>query len=269
MARYVIGDLQGCLEPLQRLLHLLKFKSDRDQLFFAGDLVNRGPQSLEVLRLLRSLHSNAATVLGNHDLHLLAHHFDPQRPLRKGDTLQAILNAPDREALIEWLLQQPLALQPAQSDALIVHAGIVPQWDAAQTLALAHQTSLALQQRPAAMLGAMYGNEPDLWNEDLSGADRHRFVINALTRLRFCLPDGKINLKLKCAPAEAPTPWQPWFEHTHRRSAATRVIFGHWSALGFMRRPRLIALDTGCVWGGQLTAIDLDNDAQPAWQVSC
>lgn len=269
MARYAIGDVQGCLAPLQQLLREMRFSADRDELFFAGDLVNRGPDSLGVLRLVRSLADNARTVLGNHDLHLLAHHFDPGRTLRPGDTLQDVLDAPDREPLMEWLLSRPLLVLDAGPGDLFVHAGLIPQWSVPQALELAGETARALRAAPREFLARMYGNQPDRWRDDLAGADRERFAVNVFTRLRYCSADGTVNLRLKDAPGNAPPPWRPWFSHAGRASAAVRVVFGHWSTLGLRREPNLLALDTGCVWGGQLTAVNLDDPEAPPVQVHC
>ncbi|MDR2216599.1 MAG: symmetrical bis(5'-nucleosyl)-tetraphosphatase [Nevskiaceae bacterium] len=269
MARYAIGDVQGCGAPLRALLRKLRFSADRDELWFTGDLVNRGPQSLEVLRLVRALSGNARTVLGNHDLHLLAHHFDPARPLRAGDTLQQVLQAPDREALMHWLLEQPLVIHDPRSADFLVHAGLLPQWTLAQTKALADETSQALRADPAAFLVGMYGAKPDRWSDSLTGMSRWRFTINVLTRLRYCDAAGTLNLKRKDSPDNAASRWRPWFEHRTPRSARTRVIFGHWSTLGLLQRPGLLGLDTGCVWGGALTAINLDDPEAPPMQLPC
>jgi bis(5'-nucleosyl)-tetraphosphatase (symmetrical) len=264
MARYAVGDVQGCNDELQALLAKLKFRPDRDRLVFVGDLVNRGPRSLEVLRFVKALRANAQSVLGNHDLHLLAHYFDRGRAMHKGDTLQAVLDAPDCKALVEWLLSLPLTLHDAARDELVVHAGVIPQWTAADAAAHGERASRALREDPAKFLGDMYGNEPDAWSEELKKKDRLRFTINVLTRMRYCTADGRVNLKLKDAPGEAPAPFAPWFSHARRASAGTRVVFGHWSTLGLLQREKLLALDTGCVWGGSLTAIDLDDaDARP------
>ncbi|MFM1886583.1 MAG: hypothetical protein RL026_1740 [Pseudomonadota bacterium] len=269
MARYAIGDLQGCHAELLALLGRLGFAADRDQLLFTGDLVNRGPESLRTLRTVRALvqAGNAVTVLGNHDLHLVAHCVDRERPLRKGDTLQPVLDAPDRAALCDWLLQQPLALHDAARNELLLHAGLVPQWDAALALAAATEASRALREDPAAFIAGMYGNEPRQWRDDLPRRERLRFTVNVLTRLRFCTADGLVDLKLKGAPDSVAAPWLPWFRHAGRASRGTRVIFGHWSTLGLLREPGVLALDTGCVWGGLLTAVDLDDPQRPPVQV--
>jgi bis(5'-nucleosyl)-tetraphosphatase (symmetrical) len=269
LPRYAIGDVQGCVEPLQRLLRKMRFSADRDELIFAGDLVNRGPDSLEVLRQVRALDGNARTVLGNHDLHLLAHHFEPSRTFRKGDTLRQVLEAPDREPLMDWLLSRPLLIFDASRNDLFVHAGLVPQWTVQQAQALAAETERALRATPRDFLLRMYGNQPDRWRKDLAAADRERFTINVLTRLRYCSADGTINLKLKDSPERTPAPWLPWYAHADRASAKVRVVFGHWSTLGLLRENNLLAMDTGCVWGGTLSAVNLDDPQAPPVQVPC
>ena len=260
MTRYAIGDLQGCDEELRALLARLKFSADRDRLWFVGDLVNRGPGSLAALRLVRALADNAVVVLGNHDLHLLALAHGVHRR-RRSDTLDEVLAARDREVLLEWLLACPLA--HAEGTDLMVHAGLVPQWSAAQTLALAHEVEAALRRDPRALFEQMYGNEPERWDEGLTGAARLRFIINVLTRLRLCTADGRVDLSVKGAPPRSPSPLRPWFEHRRRASRSVRVIFGHWSALGLVQRANVVGLDTGCVWGGALTALDLDAERPP------
>lgn len=265
MARIAIGDLQGCLAELQALLKDIRFSADRDQLWFVGDLVNRGPDSLAVLRLVRALGANARVVLGNHDLHLLAVAFGSRRKLREDDTLEAILSAADRHALLEWLLLQPLAV--SEGADLMVHAGVVPQWSAAEVLEYAGEVERALQADPQPLFDAMYGNKPDCWSADLEGGDRLRFIINVLTRLRFCRPDGQIDLKMKGAPGSQEAGWMPWFEVPTRRSRNVRLVTGHWSTLGLVDRADLLALDTGCVWGGALSAASLDGAER--WSQPC
>ena len=260
MTRYAIGDLQGCDEELRALLARLKFSADRDQLWFVGDLVNRGPGSLETLRLVHALRDNAVVVLGNHDLHLLAVACGARRP-RRSDTLEDVLAAPDREGLLEWLLGRPLAA--AQGADLMVHAGVVPQWTVALTLSLAAEVGAALRRQPHTLFEHMYGNEPDRWDARLAGFERLRFVINVLTRLRVCSADGRVDLSVRGEAPPPTSPLRPWFEHPHRASRDARIIFGHWSALGLVQRPGVVGLDTGCVWGGALTALDLDSDRPP------
>ena len=269
MTRYAVGDVQGCDGELRALLARLKFSADRDELWFVGDLVNRGPGSLAALRLVHALRANATVVLGNHDLHLLAVACGARRR-RSSDTLDDVLAAADREPLLEWLLQRPLA-HAAGAD-LLVHAGVVPQWTAALTVSLAAEVSAAMRRDPYALFRQMYGNEPERWDERLSGSERLRFIINVLTRLRVCTADGRVDISLKSGPPPASSPLRPWFEHANRATRDVRVIFGHWSALGLVARAGVIGLDTGCVWGGALTAIDLDSDRPPvsvpcsAWQ---
>jgi bis(5'-nucleosyl)-tetraphosphatase (symmetrical) len=260
VTRYAIGDVQGCDEELRALLARLRFSADRDRLWFVGDLVNRGPGSLATLRLVRSLGDNAIVVLGNHDLHLLAVALGAHRR-RKSDTLDEVLAAPDRDELLEWLATRALA--HAEGNDLMVHAGLVPQWTPAQTLSLAAEVAAALWRDPRRLFEHMYGNEPDRWDDRLTGMNRLRFIINVLTRLRLCSADGRIDLSIKGEPPPPPSPLRPWFEFEKRETRQARVIFGHWSALGLVQGPGLLGLDTGCVWGGSLTAQDLDSDRPP------
>ncbi len=256
MARWAIGDVQGCGEELELLLAKIGFSAERDRIWFVGDLVNRGPRSLAVLRLARSLDANGVCVLGNHDLHLLAVAL-ADAPLRKNDTLQEILSAPDRERLLEWLLHRPLAHH--EDGDLLVHAGVAPQWSVSLTLALAEELQQALRGHPVRLLSRMYGNLPDQWKPTLSGIARLRFAINVLTRMRFCSLDGRIDFKHKGKPHTVGKHWVPWFQMPERASQDTRIVFGHWSALGFYRSAGVLGLDTGCVWGGALTAYNLDD----------
>jgi len=258
MARWAIGDVQGCCEELARI----RYSSDRDRLWFVGDLVNRGPCSLEALRLVRALGDNAVSVLGNHDLHLLAVALAGAR-LRKNDTLSDILDARDRDALLEWLLALPLAHFDPDHGDLLLHAGVLPQWSVAQTLELAREVERALQDDAPGLLSGMYGDQPDRWQPALTAPDRLRLTINVLTRLRFCTADGRVDFKQKGKPDSAPRPWLPWFRVAGRASRDQRIVFGHWSALGLHREPGILALDTGCVWGGALTAVNLDDPAVP------
>ncbi len=251
MPLYAIGDLQGCGDELDRLL--MKLPADA-QMIFVGDLINRGPQSLHCLRQVRSLcmAGRALAVLGNHDLHLLAVAAGI-RPHHDDDTFSDILKAPDRAVLIDWLRTCPLA--HFEAGALFVHAGVLPQWTLAQTLALAHEVAAGLRSPDhEKFLATMYGNEPARWTDTLSGADRHRCVINALTRLRLVDAQGTMNFRIKGPPADAPAGLVPWFDHPYRATRDTPVVFGHWSAVGLMNRPDAVCLDTGCVWGGALTA---------------
>ena len=265
MTRYAIGDVQGCGRELRALLKAIGFAADRDRLWFVGDLVNRGPASLETLRLIHALRDNAVVVLGNHDLHLLALALGADRR-RRSDTLDEVLAAPDRERLLEWLASCPLA--NAEGDDLMVHAGVVPQWSVAQTLELAAEVSRALARDAAGLYAHMYGDEPDQWDARLKGYARLRFIINTLTRMRLCTADGCIDLAMKGPPPRAPGELRPWFEHRGRRTRDARVIFGHWSALGLCVRNGVVGLDSGCAWGGTLTAFDLDAQREPI-EVPC
>ena len=264
---YLVGDLQGCCDPLERLLQTLDFSPSRDRLFVLGDLVNRGPDSLGVLRRLRALESSATCLLGNHDLHLLAIAHGVRKPHRS-DTLDAILQAPDREAWLHWLRQQRLAVWDA--GWLMVHAGVLPQWDAARTVALAGEVEAMLRSPDVGdFFTQMYGNEPAHWDDALTGVSRWRCVVNALTRLRFCKADGEMEFATKDGADAAPAGFMPWFEVPGRASAGTPVAFGHWSTLGLIDRPDLLALDTGCVWGGRLTAVRVDGGRREIVQVEC
>jgi bis(5'-nucleosyl)-tetraphosphatase (symmetrical) len=268
MARYAIGDIQGCCDELKALLVKARFSADRDELWFVGDLVNRGPQSLETLRFVRALGANATVVLGNHDLHLLALAFGSKRKSRDGDTLDAVLAASDRDQLLEWLLGRPLAVFDEPRGDFLVHAGLVPEWTPRVAAKLAREVEALLRQDARTLFDAMYGNKPDQWSDSLRGMDRLRFVINAFTRMRFCRRDGTVDLKAKGAPGEQHEDLMPWFDVPGRKSAEVRVICGHWSTLGLTRRRDLLALDTGCVWGGALTAVNLDVEAE-AIQLPC
>lgn len=261
MALYLIGDVQGCDEALGRLLDEIAFSPSRDTLVLLGDMVNRGPQSLAVLRRMIALEGSAHGLLGNHDLHLLAVAHGVRRPHRS-DTLDDILAAPDRAALLDWLRARPLALQ--MQGWLMVHAGVLPQWDAEQTLALAAELERELRGPDwVVFLHHMYGNRPDRWSGDLRGSDRLRVIVNALTRLRFCSAEGVMEFETKDSAASAPEGFMPWFEVPQRRSEGARIAFGHWSTLGNVPRRDLLALDTGCVWGGCLTAARLGHDGDP------
>jgi bis(5'-nucleosyl)-tetraphosphatase (symmetrical) len=258
MALYLIGDVQGCDAPLGRLLEKIAFSPSRDQLVLLGDLVNRGPESAAVLRRLMGLGGAAHCLLGNHDLSLLAAAHAGRAPHRN-DTMDSVLLAPDRAAMLDWLRHQRMAIH--EHGLLMVHAGVLPQWDGPQTLALAAEVEAVLRgpQLPE-FLAQMYGNEPAQWNDSLAGAARLRVIVNALTRLRFCTPQGVMNLKASGGLADAPPGLLPWFDVPGRRTAGLRVAFGHWSTLGFVRRPDLLSLDTGCVWGGCLSAWRLGSE---------
>jgi bis(5'-nucleosyl)-tetraphosphatase (symmetrical) len=265
MAHYLVGDVQGCDAALARLVDAIGFSPSRDTLFVLGDLVNRGPQSEQVLRRLTGYGASAQCLLGNHDLSLLALAHG-KRAAHRNDTLDALLAAPDRDALLDWLRHRPLALHA--HGLLMVHGGLLPQWDLALALQLAGEVEAALRgPQLADFLGAMYGNQPDRWDDALQGADRLRVVVNALTRLRFCTPDGRMDLKASGGVDAAPPGLLPWFDVPGRRSAGLRIAFGHWSTLGYVNRPDIIAMDTGCVWGGCLSALRLGDEALV--QVDC
>lgn len=264
---YLVGDLQGCCRPLERLLQTLDFSPSRDKLYVLGDLVNRGPDSLGVLKQLRSLGDAAVSLLGNHDLHLLAVAHGVRKPHRS-DTLNEILNADDREAWLEWLRQRPLAVW--EHGWLMVHAGVVPQWDAAKTVALAREVETMLRSQDLGdFLTQMYGNEPSRWSDDLTGVARWRCVVNCLTRVRFCQADGTMDFLTKEGLGATPAGYYPWFEVPGRLTEGVPIAFGHWSTLGLINRDDLMALDTGCVWGGQLTAVRVDGATREVIQVPC
>jgi bis(5'-nucleosyl)-tetraphosphatase (symmetrical) len=264
---YLIGDVQGCCDALERLLQRIDFSPSRDRLWLLGDLVNRGPQSLATLRKLAALGDAATCLLGNHDLHLLAAHHGVRRP-HNGDTLDDILAAPDRDTLMQWLRHQRMAV--FEAGWLMVHAGVVPQWSRDDTLALAAEVEAVLRGPDLpGFLHAMYGNEPARWDDGLSGTDRLRFTVNVLTRLRFCTADGHMDFKTKDGSGAAPAGYMPWFEVPGRKTADTPIAFGHWSTLGLLNEPMLLGLDTGCVWGGQLTAARVDGAAREIVQVAC
>ncbi|WP_293780252.1 symmetrical bis(5'-nucleosyl)-tetraphosphatase [uncultured Oxalicibacterium sp.] len=265
MTTYAIGDLQGCHGQLRCLLERIDAQSPDARLIFVGDIVNRGPASLATLRQVRALGTRARMVLGNHDLNLLAVACGLRTP-HASDTLDDILQAEDRDELVDWLRHQPLAF--AEDDFLFVHAGVLPQWTSTQTLSLAREVETALQSDDwVTFLRTMYGNAPAAWDDNLQGTDRLRIIVNALTRIRFCHNDGAMDLKTSEGVGNAPDGLTPWFDMPERRSSDTTIVFGHWSTLGLVMRPNLIALDTGCVWGGKLTAVNLQD--RSVIQVDC
>ena len=262
MALYLIGDVQGCDAALQRLLDKIDFSPSRDTLFMLGDLVNRGPDSARVLRRLMGYGSAAECLLGNHDLHLLALAQGVRRPNR-GDTISDVLAASDRDALLDWLRRQRLAmLEVIDGQALLmVHAGVLPGWTAQQAVALAGEVEAQLRGADAAdFLHQLYGDMPDTWSEALSGMARWRMIVNALTRLRFCDAAGRMEFATKEGAGAAPVGYQPWFDIVGRQTADVTVAFGHWSTLGPLQRQDVLALDTGCVWGGCLSAMRLGGN---------
>jgi bis(5'-nucleosyl)-tetraphosphatase (symmetrical) len=269
VAVYAIGDLQGCYDEFRALLDRLRFDPARDRLWLAGDLVNRGPGSLECLRFVRSLGASALTVLGNHDLHLLAVAADAGRGAKKGDTLDAVLDAPDRDELLAWLRMRPLLHEDRELGWTLIHAGLPPQWSVADAAVCARDVERVLAIDADAFYARMYGNEPDRWSPGLAGYDRLRFTVNCLTRLRYCTTDGTLLMKPKGPPEAAPPGAIPWFRVPGRRSAGERILFGHWSALGWHTEDGVVSLDTGCVWGGQLTALRLDAAGATPVCVDC
>lgn len=258
MATYAIGDLQGCHAELQDLLALTGFNSQRDRLWLVGDLVNRGPASLEVLRFVKGLGDRATVVLGNHDLHLVLRAEGLGRE-SKDDTLAPILAAPDCDELMAWLRGLPLF--HVEGEYAMVHAGLLPQWSVAQALELSGEVSAALSKKKkyTDFLENMWGSKPDRWQDDLQGWDRLRVIVNAMTRMRFCSTDGVMEFHAKGKPENAPPGYMPWFAVPQRASLTHTLVCGHWSALGLRMEDKLLALDTGCLWGGQLTAVRLED----------
>jgi len=265
MAIYAVGDIQGCYTELKQLLEQIRFDPAADQLWLVGDLVNRGQDSLQVLRLVKSLGESAITVLGNHDLHLLAV-AEGVADLHRGDTLDEVLKAPDRDELLCWLRNQRLL--HAEEGYVLVHAGLLPQWTAKQASSLAREVESALcSDDYSVFLARMYGNAPHNWQDDLTGYMRLRVIVNAFTRLRICTTQGEMEFKFKGEVEHIPKGYLPWFDVPNRASADATVIVGHWSALGLKVEPHIIALDTGCLWGGSLSAIRLED--RQLFQISC
>jgi bis(5'-nucleosyl)-tetraphosphatase (symmetrical) len=269
VAVYAVGDVQGCADELQELLARLQLDPTRDRLWFVGDLVNRGPRSLETLRLVKSLGDAAVVVLGNHDLHLLAIARGGAGWRRHDEGLRPIVEAPDAGSLLDWLQSRPLLHHDTQLGMTLFHAGLPPQWDVATARSCAHDVERRLRgENAGALFEHMYGNEPSVWRDELEGWDRLRFTINAFTRLRVCdVADGRMRLEFKGPPATAPQESRPWFRIPWRRSAGERLIFGHWSALGYVEEAGVLGLDTGCVWGGALTGQRIDAGSSAPLQV--
>lgn len=256
MALYLIGDIQGCNAALGELTDKIQFSPSRDTLYLLGDLVNRGPDNVGVLRRLQQWGASAQCLLGNHDLNLLGIHLGV-RQQKPGDTVDDILQAPDRLALIDWLRQQPLAL--FEQNTLMVHAGVLPQWSVKQTIDLASEVTNILKSSDwVEFVGQMYGNLPLNWQDSLQSIDRLRVIVNALTRLRFCTPQGEMEFAHHGPVEQAPIGYLPWFDAPNRQTAQTTVAFGHWSSLEKLHRTDVLALDGGCVWGRCLTALELD-----------
>jgi len=255
---YVIGDLQGCLSPLIRLLDHIDYTPATDKLWFVGDLINRGPESLEALRFVKSLGNDAITVLGNHDLHLLAVLHGVRKASGK-DTLLDIINAPDRDELCHWLSTQPLLHTDEQLAHSLVHAGIYPYWSMSMAQHMADEVHNALVTDLAGFLEHMYGNTPANWNEDLPAVERKRFAVNAFTRMRYCHADGKLDFKFNGSPANAPAKLLPWYAVPNRIVPDTTIVFGHWSSHPGICAPNIIPTDRGCVWGGSLVAYAIET----------
>jgi bis(5'-nucleosyl)-tetraphosphatase (symmetrical) len=269
MALYAIGDVQGCNAELGSLLAAIRFSADRDQLWFVGDLVNRGPDSLGVLRRIRSLGDAATVTLGNHDLHLLAVAFGAA-PTREDDTLGEVLAAPERDALLEWLAGLPLFHDDPALNVCMLHAGLAPQWDLPLVRQCAREFENALRRDPKGLFDRLYGDQPDLWDDRLEGEARLRFIANCFTRLRYVDAQGRLMLRAKGAPGKPQTKSLiPWFEAPAALWRGPRLIFGHWSTLGFFDRDNVTGLDTGCVWGGTLSALRLDVAHAKPVQVAC
>lgn len=263
MSTYAIGDVQGCYQPLQKLLQKIQFYPAHDTLWFTGDLINRGPQSLDVLRFVSQLGDQHQTVLGNHDLHFLAvaagvRHAHPS------DTLQEILDAPDKKQLLDWLRHRPMLVRHETLNYVMTHAGLAPVWTLAKAQELAHEVEAVLRQGDARTLFEnMYGNHPDHWDDALTGVERLRCIINYFTRMRFCHRDGRLELTYKGTINDKPTDLVPWFDVQPRLNADVKIIFGHWAALnGEVDVPNVFALDTGCVWGNKLTAMRLEDQVR-------
>lgn len=263
MTLYAIGDIQGCRRAFDALLERIGFDAANDRLWLVGDLVNRGPDSLAVLRRVIELGDAVTSVLGNHDLHLLAAAAGARRPSRR-DTLQQVLDAPDAARLLDWLRRRPLLHYDAGTGRVLVHAGLPPAWSLDEARARAEEVERSLRSEAwQDALAGMYGDVPEQWSPDLSGPERLRYTINALTRMRYCRPDGRLELTETGPPGTQPEGLVPWFDMPGRAAGDVHVVFGHWSALGVVRRADITSLDSGCVWGRALTAVALDDEREP------
>lgn len=268
MTLYAIGDIQGCAGELEALLQKISFNASRDHLWLVGDLVNRGPDSLAVLRRIMALQAHATVVLGNHDLHLLATAAGARAP-SANDTFGAVLEAPDAGELLDWIRHRPLVHHDAARTRLLVHAGVPPCWSVAEAIRWAREVTSALRsKRWRESLQSMYGNQPAVWSKKLTKKERRRFTINALTRMRYCDAKGRLDFEHSGEPGTQPAHLMPWFDVPGRLSRETQIVFGHWAALGVLRRADVTALDSGCVWGGGLTAIPLEPPGEPV-SVDC
>lgn len=273
MATYAIGDVQGCYDPLMRLLDKLDFDPAKDTLWFAGDLVNRGRQSLQTLRFVHSLGNAAITVLGNHDISLISAFHGLRKPHK---SLKELTNAPDYAELVAWLTRQPLLHIDKELGYVICHAGICPQWDLATAKACAREVEKELQSPAISQwLAQVYGDQPDQWSSNHARIDRHRYIINAFTRMRYCRPDGSLEFHEKGSPVNNPNISNlsaeliPWFKYPTRKPISQTILFGHWSTLGYYQGNQVIALDTGCIWGGQLSALRIDSKDQELIYIQC
>ena len=267
MATYAIGDLQGCYDSLIRLLEKLNFDETKDTLWFAGDLINRGPDSLSTLRFVKSLGDSAISVLGNHDLHLLAIAHNV-KTTRSAD-LQRILDADDKEELLQWLSTRPLLHHNNKLNYTITHAGIYPAWTLEQAKIYAAELENELKNNLTEFLNNMYGDKPNKWDESLNGFERLRFICNSFTRMRFCDQQGSLDLSSNGAPGTIPEGTVPWFDVSERKTKNENILFGHWSTLGKIKKEHVYPLDTGCVWGGELTALRIDNDLAEYIAIDC
>ena len=268
MSTYLIGDLQGCYDSLQQLLQKISFDQASDRLWLCGDLVNRGGQSLQVLRLLKSLGQSVSVSLGNHDLHLLANYELHPNGNSGNAEFDTVFAAPECESLLNWLCSQPLACWSTEHQLLRVHAGVIPQWNWQNAVSAGEEVSAVLQSdRRSEFLGRMYGNRPRRWREGRTGWKRLRLITNILTRLRFCDKDGRGIYNVSGPPGSQPRKYKPWFKHKHRLTRDVTIAFGHWAALGLRVKNRYISMDSGCVWGGELSALRLEDRA--LFQVRC
>ena len=260
MTTYVIGDVHGCLSQLEDLISIIDRETPNAQLLFTGDIINRGPESLGVLRLIMALGDRAQMVLGNHDLHLLGIAAGI-RKMKEGDTVKPIFDAPDSAELLDWFRTRPMAY-PVGENGILVHAGLLPQWSRKKAFSLGKEVEAVLRSDNwQSLMAEMYGNKPKKWDKGLTGMDRLRCIINSFTRLRFCSADGVMEFDGKLGPETAPPGYMPWFDVPGRKTEGNLVVFGHWSTLGLVNRPNLLALDTGCLWGGALTAVRLEDRA--------
>ncbi len=268
MATYAIGDIQGCFDELIALTKKISFNPNKDKLWFVGDLVNRGPKSLETLRWVKSLGDSAITVLGNHDLHLLAA-YSGAKPIKKLSSLSAVLHAKDAPELIDWLRKRPLFHYDAKLDIAMAHAGLVPQWSIldAQIRAIEVESILSSENYQE-FLQHMYGDKPNYWDKNLVGWDRLRMITNIFTRIRFCDKNGVLDFVEK-GPPQTQQALLPWFKNKNRKNKDTKIVFGHWSTLGYQNKYNVIATDTGCLWGGALTAVRIDSKTKPRYQIQC